>query len=189
MNTLDQAHLLSGIRAALGPGWRAESCNDDRSPPPESGPICFYQAEYKNALGVAILPPNSTTKAIEIAVYAPITSSLFPALNSREAKADGVTEVIARIEGAQHASLPSIQPGTGSGPITIQNDTSSTLTVYFAGTTNRKEAVLPHGQTVVSLEPGEYKVAGELSDKSVLPFLGLRSYRGGETERFYTGPK
>jgi len=83
-----------------------------------------------------------------------------------------------------------MQTGSGHGPITVYNDTSSILTVYFSGiATNRQEIIPPHGQTTLMLSPGTYKVAGELSDKSAVPFLGMRDYLGGETERFYIGKR
>jgi hypothetical protein len=48
-----------------------------------------------------------------------------------------------------------------------------------------REIVTPHNSVALTLGPGQYKVAGELSDKSVIPFFGLRNYSGVETERFW----
>jgi hypothetical protein len=46
--------------------------------------------------------------------------------------------------------------------------------------------VLAPGETIeIPLQAGTYKVAGELSDKTVIPFFGVRNYTGGETESFF----
>lgn len=77
----------------------------------------------------------------------------------------------------------------GSGlPITIQNDTSAASRSTFRGRlTEGKRS--PHTvEQLVPLALGAYQVAGELSDKSALPFFGRRSYSDGEIERFYITP-
>ena len=81
-------------------------------------------------------------------------------------------QMIGRIQSSSHASLPELQSGSGTGPLTIKNETSLTLTIYLSGTTDWKEIIPQHASTHVSLSPGLYKVAGELSDKSVAPFFG-----------------
>jgi hypothetical protein len=96
---------------------------------------------------------------------------------------------VARIEQSQHVTLPALQPGAGTGPLIIQNDTSSVLTVYLSGATAQKQVVQPHARVPVTLPPGVYKLAGELADKSVLPFFAVRTYFGGETEQFYMVPR
>jgi tetratricopeptide (TPR) repeat protein len=87
---------------------------------------------------------------------------------------------VARIEQSQHVTLPPLQAGSGTRPLIIQNDTSSVLTVYLSGPTAQKQVIQPHVRVPVRLPPGVYKLAGELADKSVLPFFALRTYSGGE---------
>ena len=99
----------------------------------------------------------------------------------------GIQNAIDRIAASQHSSLPPVQAGAGDGPIVLQNKTSSTLTVYFSGVDKRQEVIPPLGVVTLTLKPGPYKVAGELSDKSVRPFFGVRIYSGGEKEMFYIG--
>jgi hypothetical protein len=96
---------------------------------------------------------------------------------------------VARIEQSAHLNLPPLSPGPGIGPITIRNDTVSTLTVYLTGPTFQRQVILPRSSVTVTMNPGVYKLAGELDDKSVLPFFGVRNYSGGETERFYLAPR
>jgi hypothetical protein len=100
---------------------------------------------------------------------------------------DEVLVAIRRIESMPHSPLPAILPSSAGGPIRIQNDTSSTLTLYFSGGLTRRATVAAHSEFTLSLSPGRYEVAGELSDKSVKPFSGTRNYSGGEIEHFYVG--
>jgi hypothetical protein len=104
--------------------------------------------------------------------------------------ADDISLAISRIKSSQHTALPLMQLGSDHGPITVHNDTSSILTVYFlGGNVRRKAAIPPGGRTVVALSPGTYEVAGELSDQSALLFFGVRNYSGGETETFHVAPR
>jgi hypothetical protein len=147
----------------------------------------------QNALAVVLDVSNPQTPVLWAASAVDITNDIVKLYDDAYApagtsNAEGIADAIKRIEGGPHSALPSPQPGSGRGPITIQNDTSSVLTVYFSGSTSQKQTVPAHGRTTVTLTPGAYTVAGELSDKSVAPFLGSRNYTGGETEHFYVAP-
>jgi len=67
--------------------------------------------------------------------------------------------------------------------------TTSVLTVYLSGPSAQKQVIQPHARVPVTLPPGVYKLAGELADKSVLPFFAVRNYSGGETEQFHIVPR
>jgi hypothetical protein len=111
---------------------------------------------------------------------APVTAATPPT-----SSAPDVAAAVSRIEGSAHMTLAPIQPGSGSGPITIENGTPFALTVYLSGPSSQKQLIAAHASLPLTLSPGVYKLAGEVSDKSVLPFFAVRTYSGGETEHFY----
>ncbi|MEO8592191.1 MAG: OmpH family outer membrane protein [Candidatus Solibacter sp.] len=155
------------------------------------GKVMAVLEKFATANGYAVVldVSNPQTPVLWAASAVDITGDIVKLYDQANSGADGsaggVSATIARIEAGRHASMPAMQKGSGSGPITVQNDTSSTLTVYFSGPADRKEVVSAHGKVTVPLGPGSYKVAGELADKSVLPFFGVRQYSGGETEQFF----
>jgi hypothetical protein len=181
-----ESQLVAGVTAGLGPGWESRF-SDNVSPRPPGETITFYKlgdwyprvtltttADDRTA-SVTVRPPDS---------FRSRQGGVAPSLDNSD-----IAGAIARIGRSPHAPLPSVHLGSYGGPITIQNDTEWTLTVYFSGIIDRKAIIPSHGQVAVPLSAGEYKVAGELSDKSVEPFLDIRNYSGGETERFFTTPR
>jgi hypothetical protein len=196
MGVVAPTRFVPAIEAALGPGWQAGDCDSEAMksarPPGTPAPICFRKLEagsLSEYTKVYVGSNSRTEKNIAISVLSSITLVDGAVKASYKDEAGGVVNAIGRIQASSHASLPELQPGSGAGPLTIENETAASLTIYFSGTTDWKEIIPPHSSTHVSLNPGVYKVAGELSDKSVTPFFGVRSYSGGETERFYIAPR
>jgi hypothetical protein len=173
----DPAELLSAVHAAVGPGWKQKS--EELKPgevfvsfePRDSTNrtdlvrVSVFCGQYC-VLGVTSPPRSETPSGVE--------------LNQDE----DIARNIARIQSSDHLPLPPVQPGVGTGPVVIVNDTSTSLTLYISGATKVRRIIPSHGRVSISLLPGEYTVAGELADKSVQPFLGARRYSGGETETF-----
>jgi hypothetical protein len=198
MQPIRLTEIAAGIEAALGPGWSRKvegsaehaaayeaalgpEWSREGSVRREVASISFHQNgdeyEGKNIYTVGVSQWSGPGERLSVSVLQ------HPLIKPDEPT--GVGAAIARIESSEHAPLPPAQKGSGVGPIQIHNDTSSTITVYFSGTINHQEVVQPGQHAAVPLPPGPYKVAAELADKSVTPFLGTRKYSGGETERFY----
>lgn len=85
---------------------------------------------------------------------------------------------IDRIAGGTHQELPpptqtSLAPGQNPG-WTIENATGYQLHLYLSGPTER-DYVIPNGNSVnIDLPAGDYRIAADVSDKSVIPFYAVR---------------
>jgi peptidyl-prolyl cis-trans isomerase A (cyclophilin A) len=119
-----------------------------------------------------------------------------PVMRARSAagEATSISGEVARIERGKHSALPPpvaspLEAGSSYGSINrkIENGTSYTLTVLFAGPVERK-ITLAAGQTgELVLPAGNYKVAAHVTAPNVLPFFGTQSYSSGQeyTSHFY----
>ena len=208
------AQVEQGVKAALGPGWDAPfpfpSNEPDKYAPRED--YLRSDARWKSfdpfgdSLSVSIegepilLSPDHSPKqqlakdgsaprrfygmknASAVSVRAPEPDTA----DTRSGEGnEGVEEAIRRISSMPHVALPSLSSGTGTGPLTVENDTAVNLTVYLSGAARTMAVIAPHAVRQITLAPGAYDVAGELSDKSAKPFMERRTFSGGETIRFY----
>ncbi len=175
----EAAGLLQSVRAALGPSWVMTDLGHEGA---------SFERRDKGKLTL----PNGEEHILVVGSFAIRLQAIWPdkkTVSSTPSERE-IANIVSAIETASHSSLPPIQNGRGSGPLTVKNQTSSTLIVYFSGATNHRSIrVPPFGKSEIALPEGSYKVAGKLEDNSVLPFFGIRNYSGGEAEEFYIGPE
>jgi hypothetical protein len=92
--------------------------------------------------------------------------------------ADKVRSAIDRIANGSHQELPpptqtSTAPGQNPG-WTIENATGYQLHLYLSGPTER-DYVIPNGNSInLDLPSGSYRIAADVSSKSVTPFYAVR---------------
>ncbi len=94
---------------------------------------------------------------------------------------------LAKIEAGQHGYFPpptqtqQSQQLSGEAQYTIINDTSYTLTVLLSGPSTTSIDVASHATETVTLKPGTYKVAAEVSKSSVIPYYGQITFNADST--------
>jgi len=113
-----------------------------------------------------------------------LTEAPLPDLNAFQIIAAAV-----RIEQSPHTDLRSPESGSGSGPVTMENESAARIAVYLSGPSTQRVLIAPHGSAKVKASPGTYKVAAEATDGSATPLFAVQSYAGGERVRFYSAAK
>jgi hypothetical protein len=91
---------------------------------------------------------------------------------------DKVRSAIDRIANGSHQELPSptqtsTAPGQNPG-WTIENATGYQLHLYLSGPTERDYVIENSGSINLDLPPGSYRIAADVSSKSVIPFYAVR---------------
>jgi hypothetical protein len=133
---------------------------------------------------IDIYPSETTSSGAQIAPTKPAMPS---------ANVDSVDAAINRIAGGTHQELPAPMQSpvtTGQNPgWAIENGTGYALHLYLSGPVVR-DYVIPTGQSIsIDLPPGNYRIAADVPDPSVLPFYALRVLPSGIrwTSHFYIG--
>lgn len=131
--------------------------------------------------GVTFLP-----KSLSRSVGTPQTSGSSP---------NSVRSAIDRIAKGSHQELPvptqaSTTPGESPGWL-IENATGYQLHLYLSGPIEH-DYVIQNGSSIsIDLPPGDYRIAADVSDKSVLPFYAVRQLNATTRwqSHFYIAPR
>ncbi|MGA2902899.1 MAG: hypothetical protein ABSD98_03650 [Candidatus Korobacteraceae bacterium] len=111
----------------------------------------------------------------------------------KESGGTTISSQIDRIANGSHQALPaplqsSLAPGQNPG-WSIENATGYQLHLYLSGPAER-DYVIPNGNSInVDLPPGIYRIAADVSSKSVIPFYAVRQLNVNArwTSHFYIG--
>ncbi|MGA2903179.1 MAG: hypothetical protein ABSD98_05085 [Candidatus Korobacteraceae bacterium] len=112
-----------------------------------------------------------------------------------QSSASSVESAIDKITQGAHQELPppvqtQVSPGQNPG-WSIENATAYQLHLYLSGPVER-DYVIPQGSSIaIDLPPGSYRIAAEVSDKSVIPFYAVRQLNANArwSSHFYIAPR
>ena len=96
---------------------------------------------------------------------------------------------VAEVYAGDYGTLPSMDKVSyGSGPttrITVENNTSYTLTILYSGTDSKRLVIRPNGKSSVTLKNGVYKIAASVNAYNVSKYAGTEHLNGGSYESSY----
>lgn len=96
---------------------------------------------------------------------------------------------VANVYAGDYGTLPSMDKVSyGSGPttrITVENNTSYTLTILYSGTDSKRLVIRPNGKSSVTLKNGVYKIAASVNAYNVSKYAGTEHLNGGSYESSY----
>ena len=96
---------------------------------------------------------------------------------------------VSRVFQGEHGTLPAMErTGYGGGStsyITVTNNTSYTLTIWYSGNDSKKLVIGAGGTKSVRLKNGQYKVAASVSASNVSNYAGIESLHGGNYSADY----
>lgn len=96
---------------------------------------------------------------------------------------------VADVYAGDYGTLPSMDMvGYGSGPtthITIENNTSYTLTILYSGTESKRLVIRPNGSSSITLKNGVYRIAASVNAANVRKYAGTENLNGGSYESSY----
>jgi hypothetical protein len=112
-----------------------------------------------------------------------------------QSTASSIESAIDKITQGAHQELPPpvqtrVSPGQNPG-WSIENATAYQLHLYLSGPVER-DYVIPQGSSIaIDLPPGSYRIAAEVSDKSVIPFYAVRQLNANArwSSHFYIAPR
>lgn len=118
-----------------------------------------------------------------------------PFSGTSQSTASSIESAINKITQGAHQELPppvqtQVSPGQNPG-WSIENATAYQLHLYLSGPVER-DYVIPQGSSIaIDLPPGSYRVAAEVSDKSVIPFYAVRQLNANArwSSHFYIAPR
>ena len=96
---------------------------------------------------------------------------------------------VADVYAGDYGTLPSMDMvGYGSGPtthITVENNTSYTLTILYSGTESKRLVIRPNGSSSITLKNGVYRIAASVNAANVRKYAGTENLNGGSYESSY----
>lgn len=94
-----------------------------------------------------------------------------------------------KVMAGEHGELPALdQTGYGYGPtstISVYNNTSYTLTLYYSGSDSKQISISPHGRKSVTLKNGSYRCVASVDGGGVSNHAGTENLTGGSYEVEY----
>lgn len=94
-----------------------------------------------------------------------------------------------KVMAGEHGELPALdQTGYGYGPtstISVYNNTSYTLTLYYSGADSKRISISPHGRRSVTLKNGSYRCVASVDGGGVSNHAGTENLTGGSYEVEY----
>ena len=132
---------------------------------------------------------NQATKENTLSAYQKYLN-LYPRGSHRVAADKKVIDLqVADVYESDHGELPSMsQTGYGGGSttsISVQNNTSYTLTLLYSGPDSKRVTILPHQTSFVTLKNGFYRIAASVNASDVRNFAGSQTFNGGSYSSQY----
>lgn len=117
-------------------------------------------------------------------------TSLYPnGAHSSQANKKIIDLEVDKVMAGEHGELPALdQTVYGYGPtstISVYNNTSYTLTLYYSGADSKRISISPHGRKSVTLKNGSYRCVASVDGGGVSNHAGTENLTGGSYEVEY----
>jgi hypothetical protein len=115
--------------------------------------------------------------------------SLYPnGVHAKEAEKRIVDGIMSNGNYSKLPPMQKISNGYNNEPttqISISNNTSYKLTIYYSGVDSKRVILLPHQSSTVELTNGEYRIAAVVDASNVSKYAGYESLSGGNYSSTY----